>query len=405
MEDDLQTAVEFVPDPEADELLVKVSPNEVSQAVVSSTDWTTQTILVQLEQGNIALNPRFQRRDAWTKARKSKFVESLMVGLPVPQIVLAERREARGKYIVLDGKQRLLSLMQFTGRSEGKNNAFRLSDLEIRQDLEKKGFAELSANSLFRDDLDAFHNQTIRSVVIRNWPNIDFLHTVFLRLNTGSVSLSPQELRQALFPGEFSDYVDSAAADSAALKLLLGNSEPDFRMRDVELLVRFLSFAFMIEDYAGDLKQFLDMTSKEMNERWAENEPAIKQSITEFDAAVDAGRQIFGESGVGRKWSGGVFQPRLNRAVLDVITFYFAQPSIRQLALEKAPQVMVAFQELSDKDPVFRNSIETTTKSLTATYERLRRWGEALQAALQTSIPLPVFDGQRIVVKDAHRLK
>lgn len=134
-----------------------------------------------------------------------------MLGLPVPQIVLAERRESRGKYIVLDGKQRLLSLLQFTGKSEGQNNAFALNGLEIRTDLDKKRYSDLAEAVLLRDDLDAFHNQTIRSVVIPNWPNIDLLHTVFLRLNTGSVSLAPQELRQALFPGEFEDFVDTAA--------------------------------------------------------------------------------------------------------------------------------------------------------------------------------------------------
>ena len=113
--------------------------------------------------------------------------------------MLAERRESRGKYIVLDGKQRLLSLLQFTGKSEGKNNAFTLNSLEIRTDPEKKRYSDLAEDVLLRDNLDAFHNETIRSVLIRNWPNIEFLHTVFLRLNTGSVSLSPQELSSGTF--------------------------------------------------------------------------------------------------------------------------------------------------------------------------------------------------------------
>ena len=59
------------------------------------TDWTTETIVNQLRRGNINLNPRFQRRNAWDKQRKSLFVKSLILGLPVPQIILAERREGR----------------------------------------------------------------------------------------------------------------------------------------------------------------------------------------------------------------------------------------------------------------------------------------------------------------------
>jgi hypothetical protein len=59
-------------------------------AVVSATDWTTETVVSQLSRGNIQLNPRFQRRDAWKRDRKSRFIESLIVGLRIPQIVLAE---------------------------------------------------------------------------------------------------------------------------------------------------------------------------------------------------------------------------------------------------------------------------------------------------------------------------
>lgn len=327
-----------------------------------------------------------------------------MLGLPVPQIVLAERRDARGKYIVLDGKQRLLTLIQFTGRSEGKNNAFLLGDLEIRSDLNKKGYADLRDDVLLRDDLDAFHNQTIRSVVIRSWPNIDFLHNVFLRLNTGSVSLSPQELRQALFPGPFSDFVDTAAAESRALRHLLWINEPDFRMRDVELLVRFLAFSFILEEYAGDLKRFLDSACETMNRRWEVNKVAIEQRTLEFERAIDAGRRVFGDDGVGRKWTDGTFQPRLNRAVLDVISYYFADNDIRAAALQSPSAVFEAFKRLCETDSTFLTSIETTTKSLSATYERLRRWGEALGTALAIEIRLPVFDGQRIRVPDAPRL-
>jgi len=394
----LDTDVEFVPDFDADESNTPVTASEVSQAVVSSTDWTTQTILVQLVQGNITLNPRFQRRDAWTRPRKSRFVESLMLGLPVPQIVLAERQESRGKYIVLDGKQRLLSLLQFMGKSEGKNNAFSLRGLEIRTDLENRRYSDLEEDIQLRDDLDAFHNQTIRSVVIRHWPNINFLHTVFRRLNTGSVSLSPQELRQALFPGDFSNFVDSAAADSEPLKKLLRISEPDFRMRDVELLVRFLAFSFFLEDYAGNLKVFLDSACGEMNRLWEQNELVIQSQVASFNKALLAGESIFGVNNVGRKWNAGEFQSRLNRAVLDVIIYYFAQEPIRDAALKVKDRVCDAFKQLCETDDVFMTSIEATTKSLTATYERLRRWGVALQSVIDVPISLPEFADNRIHV-------
>ena len=66
---------------------------EISEIVVSGTDWTTATIIAQLERSNIQLNPRFQRRDAWNIARKSRFIESIILGFPIPQIVLASNEK------------------------------------------------------------------------------------------------------------------------------------------------------------------------------------------------------------------------------------------------------------------------------------------------------------------------
>jgi uncharacterized protein with ParB-like and HNH nuclease domain len=192
---------------DADDLWSEERPTQFS-AVVTATDWTTQTILSQLHKGNIELNPNFQRRDAWKAPRKSQFIESLLLGIPVPQLVLAERKEKRGSYIVIDGKQRLLSLSQFTSTDESRFRSFRLTALHIRHELNGKSFHDLETDVELEDALTSFENQTIRTVVIRNWDNESFLYEVFLRLNTGSVQLSPQELRQALHPGPFSSFVD-----------------------------------------------------------------------------------------------------------------------------------------------------------------------------------------------------
>ena len=154
--------VEFVEEiePETD-----IEPGAVAEAVVYSSDWTTETLLSQLDRENISLNPRFQRRDAWTVARKSRLIESLIIGLPVPQIVLAELQGAKGRYLVLDGKQRLLTLLQFTGRGgESPNNAFLLENLDVRQDLVGLSYEDLRNDSQLQPVLTAFENYTIRTV-------------------------------------------------------------------------------------------------------------------------------------------------------------------------------------------------------------------------------------------------
>ncbi len=138
--------------------------------------------------------------------------------MPVPQIILAELKDRRGKYLVLDGKQRLLSILQFTGNdTESSNNNFKLQGLEILnrisingKNLTGKTLTDIENDTDFKDLLAPFYNQAIHAILIRNWPNSSFLHSLFVRLNTNTLPLSPQELRQALYPGDFVKFADEA---------------------------------------------------------------------------------------------------------------------------------------------------------------------------------------------------
>jgi hypothetical protein len=234
---DEDTFIEENDTEESVEELGSLNPQIVQQAVVAATDWTTETVVNQINKGNILLNPRFQRRDAWENSRKSRFIESLILGLPIPQLVLAETKNRKGRYIVIDGKQRLLSIRQFTaGENDPDYTQLRLTGLDIRRDLNTKTLNDISNDADLYQDVSAFENQPIRTVVIKNWRDENFLYRIFLRLNTGSVPLSPQELRQALHPGKFVDFADSHSGDSSALREILKNKKPDFRMRDTELL-------------------------------------------------------------------------------------------------------------------------------------------------------------------------
>jgi len=145
---------EFIEDEtqlESEEDIESLEQSSFSKAVVSANDWTTETIINQINKGNIQLNPSFQRRDAWDTTRKSRFIESLILGLPVPQIVLAESKERRGAYIVLDGKQRLLSIRQFAAEENDQiYQQLKLNSLDIRSDLKGKSFVAL------KNDLDFF---------------------------------------------------------------------------------------------------------------------------------------------------------------------------------------------------------------------------------------------------------
>jgi Protein of unknown function DUF262 len=204
---------------EGEDDLERLDLGQIRQTVVAAADWTTQTIVSQLDQGNIDINPAFQRRDAWTPTRKSRFIESLILGLPIPQLVLAEAKSKKGSFIVIDGKQRLLSLRQFSAKEDDQvYDQLKLTGLEQRTDLAGQSLEGLKRHPRFAEDLAAFQNQTVRTVVIRNWPNESVLFLIFLRLNTSSVPLSPQELRQALHPGPFLTFVDERSGQVAGFQ-------------------------------------------------------------------------------------------------------------------------------------------------------------------------------------------
>lgn len=364
--------MEFDAESDDEDVAEQLSPASVA-AVVSGTDWTTETIVSQLKRGNIQLNPRFQRRDAWKRDRKSRFIESLIVGLPIPQIVLAESKLDRGKFMVLDGKQRLLAILQFWGLGQGDNNSYSLSGLTLREDLKKVTLQDLRRDRQHEPDYNALCNQPIRTVVIRSWKDTDFLHTVFLRLNTGSVTLSPQELRQALLPGPFSDYADDATEGSPGLHRLLGLSGPDPRMRDIEVLARFLAFRFFAESYPGRMKAFLDRAFETFNADWKSYQSQVETAKVDFEDGVSELLDTFGEQ-LARKPESAQF----NRAIFDALIYFHSQPKLRKMFKGKRPRVRKAYENLFSKDSEFLKAVESDTAGAPNTFTRLSVWARAL---------------------------
>jgi hypothetical protein len=371
---------------------------EIKKIVVAGTDWTTATIFDQIVRENIQLNPRFQRRDAWDITRKSRFIESLILGFPIPQIVLAAQKE-RGKFIVLDGKQRLLTILQFYGRSETPNNAFALKNLEFRTDMNGNTYEDLTNHLFLQRELTDLDNQTIRTIVVRNVDSENFLYKIFLRLNVQSMPLSAQELRQALHPGSFINFLDDQSIKSQALKKIFKSQNPDFRMRDVELLLRYVGFHYFLSEYRGNLKAFLDMTCQKLNQDWEKKYDDVQNVVNQFEEAVHTTINIFGERNFSRMWLSNqkTYRTRFNKAILDVMLFYFSDEIIRQSAERHKKQVEGSFKTLCSSNNRFKEGVEGTTKNIRETYNRLRLWGETLLEVLDVEFNIPEFVENRII--------
>ncbi len=364
---------------------------ETFRASIAARDWTVETLVNQMRKGRIDLSPTFQRRNAWLGNRKSRLIESILIGYPIPQIVLAENRDRPGTYFVLDGKQRLLALRQFfVDPAEPRDQGFerlRLEQLEVLSELGKLTIGDLEAE---HSDLFAtLENYTIRTVVLSGWNSERLLLSLFLRLNTGSLTLSPQELRQALIPGPFLQWIDSTSGGLEPLLQLLGNQHPDRRMVDAELLLRFLAFSQSPLQYRGNLKQFLDDTSRQMNANWTSRAPGLLDGAQQLGEALGAAFSIFGDRGVCRKWSRDHYERAVNRAVFDVQSYSLSFPDVRSAATQQWEAVQEAFRQLCDWSQAFNNAITTTTKTPAAFRTRHRLWRDALTGVVSIDYPMP----------------
>ncbi|CAI3607694.1 DUF262 domain-containing protein [Clostridium neonatale] len=356
------------------------------EAVIWGTDWTVETIVSQLEKENIDLNPKFQRRDAWSVVEKSRLIESLILGIPVPPIILAEKKNKKGKYIVIDGKQRLLSLRKFSSKDENFSS-YKLKGLTLIPELNGKTYEELDQDielSNFKAQLD---NQTIRTIVIKNWPDENFLFTVFLRLNTGSKKLSPQELRQALHPGDFVDYLDTRSGESKVLLDLFHTSKPDSRMRDVELALRYFAFKYCIDIYNGNLKYFLDTTCKILNQEWENKSAEIEYEFTQLEAAIKFTKEVFGEKEAFSRYISGKYNNKFNRPLFEVFTYYFSIEDIRNELSNNMEEFKNGFEKICSENIQFNESLSSTTKQISRVKCRFDNVYMLLKSLLNVNVP------------------
>ena len=363
----------------------KVSADDFSELFIVPSDWSI-SVVRQYIKDRISLDPEFQRRGVWNKVAKSKFIESLFLGIPIPQILLAQKSASKGKYLVLDGKQRLLTIKEFFDGFFDDGSKFVLKGLETLTELNDLAWDEISGVS---KHAHAIENATIRTATVRGWKTENVLYEIFYRLNSGSVKLSPMELRMALVRGPFLRHVIKWSETLSELHGLLRLKNPDKRMTDVELTVRYLAFRSGDIEYRGNLKQFLDDFCKLRNENY--DAESLDRELKKFTNAIAAAREIFGDKAVCRKWlpDEGRFDTRFNRAIFDVVIGSLSNVKFRQWAVENENDVVEAFQQVSEDDTRFISAVESTTKSIDATRDRFEIWYNKVHDLSDVRIKLP----------------
>ena len=195
--------------------------------------------------------PHFQRKYVWNLRQASRFIESLLLGLPVPGIFLSKDFDTE-KLFVIDGQQRLKTLLYFYGGIfEPLKREFSLRG--VQSQYEGETYKSLRPENRRRLD-DSIINATI---VRQDSPPEDdsSIYYIFERINTGGTPLSAQEIRASVYHGPFIDLLKELNANKAWRNVF---GSPQKRMKDQELILRFFAFYYFSEQYQRPLKEFLN---------------------------------------------------------------------------------------------------------------------------------------------------
>lgn len=295
--------------------------------VASPNDWNFATIVSFIESGALTI-PSFQRNYVWDRKRASKLIESLLIGLPVPQVFLYE--EDRNNFLVIDGQQRLLTLYFF---AKGRFPKPKIRG-QLRTHLQR-GFLDedlLEDNDYFepfklslpktaagkhnryhgltyrglKEDRTSLDLRTIRNIVVKQTSpeGNSAVFELFSRLNTGSVNLTPQEIRASLYHSTFFAKIIELNSNSA-WRHIIGTQNPDPRMRDTEFLLRALALAASSEGFSGSMTNFINKYCLGAKQ-FTENETSVALgSLTDFFALFDGEYSPFMRGG---KFSGVLFE-------------------------------------------------------------------------------------------------
>jgi uncharacterized protein with ParB-like and HNH nuclease domain len=372
---------DYVEDEEAlqiDEYDLTATPN----------DFNVITIFSFIESGALRI-PGFQRNFVWDLSRSSKLIESLILGLPVPQLFLYE--EARNKFLVIDGQQRLMSIYYFIKQRFPRKE----KRVELRSIFDKHG--KIPDDTLHNDDYfvnfklslpdklpghsnkfnglkystledykTQFELRPIRNVVVKqNVPEDDSsVYEIFNRLNSGGINLRPQEIRNSLYHSEFYQMLYRINLEPK-WREILKSTEPDLHQKDVEILMR--GFAMLIDssNYASSMVRFLNQFSKKCKNNLPDQNTYLEQV---FQGFLSSCQDLPEDAFVNPKTN------RFNIALYEAVFTAACEPAFKEKSIEILPLKPDAIKALENDDVfVAASQKATTTKTnVTSRIERAR---------------------------------
>jgi hypothetical protein len=341
---------------ESSEQLSDASDSE-RRLFTQSFDLSVQTVLEQW-QGETLLLPEIQREYLWSDARASRLVESMLLNIPIPLLYFAETADA--KWEIFDGHQRVRSVVRFV------EDELTLQKLEVLAHHNGNKYTDLSAQ-----EQRQFMRRMLRAVVITADSHPSMKYEIFERLNTGSIVLNSQELRNSLYRGPFNDLLHDLARYEP-FRVCIGTKDARRRMVDEELVLRFFALRERLSEYRPPLKTFLN---RYMELTRVASDGAIRLHAELFTTTSAAVAETLGSSAFRQLDSSGNALDRApNRALFDAQMLAFSWLD-DQVADQDA--VISAIAHLTD-NVEFLDASMLATSDRTRTLLRVRLTVEAL---------------------------
>jgi hypothetical protein len=359
-------------------------PPDRRRVYTDKQDPDIQTIFMKIQQGKIDLQPEFQRNYVWDGTKASRLIESLLLDIPIPVVYLAEE-PTNNKQVVVDGQQRLTSIASYIGGKFPDGRGFKLNGLQVLKEFNGKSFKELP-----EDKQDAIQNQSLRVIVIKKDSDPDVKFEVFERLNVGAVALNNMELRNCVYRGNYNELLADCVENSNLLKCL-GQSAPDKRMRDRELVLRFFAMHRATHlKYKGPMKHFL---SREMEHHRNLSEHETKEFESLFKECIDMAWTVFGANAFRRYNPGfddrhtGLWEKnRVNLALWDTVLYTFSFYKKSQI-VPIADAIREEMIDLMSSDALFTLYISSTTDKPDRIRYRADEWRKRMDALVTDQGP------------------
>lgn len=207
-------------------------------------EYTVELLVSKFKNDEIFI-PTYQRSFVWDKKRQSKFIESVILGLPIPYIFTADTYD--GRLEIVDGSQRIKTLEVFL------NNGLQLVGLEKLTDLNDFKFEDLMIPQQRK-----FKNRSIRSIELSDKSDENVRFDIFERLNTGSDTLKDMEKRKGIYSGKFYEFINSCSMNQKFIKLCPISDTMKKRGEAEELVLRFFAYSEKYLEFEHSVKDFLN---------------------------------------------------------------------------------------------------------------------------------------------------